>query len=275
MKYLILLLIVISCGDDKLKKVEELDGFRIIGITSTTPEVAPGTNGVALKVYVSDTKGGGRVIDGTVEACIDPGISFGASVGCSHDPTKVSGVYSINTASDLDLGAANLFTGLATDTFLANVPLFIFNGRSTREQNNGVAYIVIFRFNVDGRVHESFKRIIATTRAIKNVNPVINSVNLNGVAVVSTKPRKGEKFLLDANAPETYSYVEVDDTQVSRSEALKVAWFVSQGKFDKAKSDAGEEVEFTEDPPGDVMLLLSVLRDDRGGISIQRKILNN
>lgn len=265
------LIFVISCSDDTFKKVERLENFRILGVLASSPEVAPGgTSNVQL--FVSDVKGAGRSLTGTVEACIDPGISVGASVTCDHDPSKQTGSYTIDTINDADLGAANLYTGLASATFTANVPATILVGRSTREENNGVAYIVIFRFSIDGESVEVFRRILVTTRGTKNSNPTISSLALNGSAL-STKPLKDDKLTVSANAPETYDFISDQGATEIKSEKLEVAWYVSSGKFDKPKSDVGEEVKYGDDPPSDPLVLAVLVRDERGGLAVDRVVL--
>ena len=83
--FLLSLFLLMSCSDDKFNRVEELQGFRILGITATAPEVAPG-GASTLQLIVSDLNGGGRTISGTTKSCIDPGISLGASVSCRPFP---------------------------------------------------------------------------------------------------------------------------------------------------------------------------------------------
>jgi hypothetical protein len=271
MKYLFLCLIilfVVSCGDD-FKKVEALGEFRILSVATTTPEVVPGAV-VNLRLFVSDVKGGGRLISGTTIACIDPGISFGAKVKCDHDPSAVSGTYDIDTANDADLGAANLFTGLATDVTNVTVPAGIFIGRSATEQFNGVSYIVIFDFTVDGRVVSVFKRIVATNRGTLNTNPTGSAIFLNGVAIVSA-PNEGDKLKVETNAPETYDFINSEGATETKTETFQVAWFVTQGKFSKPKSNVDEIVEYQGDTPTVPSLVVSIVRDDRGGVEIVRE----
>lgn len=261
---LLFLMTLLSCGDDRFTKVETLEGFRIIGINATNPEVVPGGNST-LSLYVSDVGGGGRVINGTYEGCIDPGISVGAEVSCSHDPTAVSGAYVVDTTIP-DL-ANNQFTGFS-GSLAVTVPAGIFLSRSSRDQFNGVGYIVIFRFTVDGKSISAFKRIIATNRGSLNANPAGASVLLNG-AVMASIPNKDDRLTVSGLTPETYSYQNIDGSTETRTEDLEVGWFVSAGKFDKPKSDYGETVKFLDDAPS-TLLLVAVIRDDRGGMTVVR-----
>lgn len=266
MKMLILtfLFFLISCSDDRFTRVETLNGFRIIGIRADNPEVAPGGN-ANISLYVSDVNGGGRTINGTYEGCIDPGISLGAEVRCDHDPGAVSGVYIVDTTVP-DL-ANNLFTGFSGNVNIT-VPGTIFLGRSAREQFNGVGYIVIFRFTVDGKSTTAFKRIISTNRGSFNANPAGAGILLNG-AVLASIPKKDDRLTVTGLTPETFTFQNVDGSSETRTEDLEVGWYVSEGKFDRPKSTYGETVKFLEDAPIS-LLLVAVIRDDRGGMEIVR-----
>ena len=264
---LIMLFILTACGGDEFKKVERLESFRILAIATTTPEVVPGA-AVNIQLFVSDVKGGGRVINGTTVACIDPGISLGAKVNCDHDPSRVTGTYTIDTTT-ADM-TSNLFTGLAADVENVTVPAGIWVGRSAREQSNGVGYIVIFTFNVDGKEHSAFKRIVATSRVAVNNNPTGSAILLNGAAI-GTTPDKDDKLKVTTSAPETYDFINVDGSVDTRTEEQQVAWFITEGKFDKPKSDVDETIKYLDDAASDPSLVIAIVRDERGGVDIVRE----
>jgi hypothetical protein len=234
-----LLFVYVSCGDNNFRKVEQLDGFRVLSIEASAPEVAPG--GVStLRVFLTDPNGptGGRVIVGSTVACIDPGISLGASVSCDHDPAQVRTSYTIDTTqADLQ---DNLSTG-PSGSLAVTVPSTVHLGRSNREKLNGVGYIVIFTFEVDGKEYKSFKRILVSNRTTLNTNPVGSSVLLNGSAFAGS-PQKGDYLRLTTSSPEAYDYINVDGTTETRIEDLQVSWFVSSAEFDRPKASLGESV---------------------------------
>jgi hypothetical protein len=178
----------------------------------------------------------------------------------------------LNTGSG-DL-PANLFTGLAANPVSVTVPLGIFTGRSAREQFNGVSYIVIFNFTVDGKEVSAFKRIVATNRSPLNLNqnPSGSSILLNGSAI-STAPSKNDILEVTSNLPETYEYITLDGITETRTEELAVAWFVTQGEFDKPKSDVNESVKYLGSAPTVPSIVLTVVRDSRGGVEIVRRKL--
>lgn len=261
----ILLIFSVACGGSNFKKVEVLEEFRVLSAVTSTPEVAPGA-AVNLQLFVSDVKGGPRVIPGTTVSCIDPGISYGASVNCDHDPFAVADTY------DVDTTGLTLYTGLAPAILSVTVPAGIFTGRSVKDQSNGVGYIVIFNFDVDGKKVSAFKRIIATTRtgAELNSNPTGSSILLNGVAITTT-PNKNDKLKMTSSSPEAYTFINTDGNSETRTEEYQVAWYVSTGKFDKPKSDVDETVKYLGNTASAPSVLVGIVRDDRGGVDIIRK----
>lgn len=261
---LLLIFFVVACGDDRLPRVETLDQFRVLGIVATTPEVAPGGS-TNVRVLVSDVAGGGRTINGTYTACIDPGISVGAEANCNHDSTAVDLPYNVDTTiADF---SSNLFTGLGP-TVNVTVPALIFTGRNSRDQFNGIGYIVVFTFTVDGKEVKAFKRIIATNRGALNTNPSGGQLLCNG-SLISGIPGKDDTLNVANLTPQTYSYINVDGSTETRTEELEVAWFVSNGKVDKPKASYGDGVKYLDDQPSS-LLLVAVIRDGRGGTEVLR-----
>lgn len=275
MKHLLLIVAfftLYSCSGD-FKKVEVLNEFRILAIIADQPEVLPSSGGidVRLQLYVSDVNGGGRRINGTTVACIDPGISSGAEVNCDHDPSAAPGIYEINTTNG-DMGIANLFTGLASDELIVTVPEGIFTGRSTTEQFNGVSFLVIFNFIVDGKAVTVFKRIIATNRGgILNTNSLGSVLFVNGAAP-GLDLNKGDKLNVTTGAPQVYDFINDEGNIESKSEVFQAAWFVTQGNFDRPKSDVDETVEYLGETPAAPSLVVSIVRDDRGAVQVVRQL---
>lgn len=264
--YLLFFILFSSCGDDTFRKVESLDGFRILGVYSPTPEVAPNT-AVTLQLYVSDTKGGGREIIGTTTSCIDPGIALGAKVNCDHDPSALIQSYTIDTRlADLP---ANLYTGFSGSVNVT-VPNSILLGRSGREQFNGVGFITIFNFEVDGKDISVFKRIVATNRGSLNVNPAGSAILLDGSAITYF-PNDDSKLSVTTSAPESYNYLNVDGSTEFRSEKYQIAWYVSEGEFDRPKAGIDEIVKYRGDGATGPSLVIAIIRDERGGLDIVRK----
>lgn len=258
--YLLVLVLVVSCGGDDFKKIENLGEFRILAAQVDQPEVTPGTT-VAVKLFVSDVKAAGRTINGTAIACIDPGIAYGAKVGCDHDPSATTPVaYNIDTT----LLAANLYTGFS-NTINVTVPNTIFVGRSTRDQYNGVGYIVIFKFTVDGRDLLTFKRVTATNRGSLNLNPVGSDILLSG-ATINAYPRENEELKATSSMPQTFNYQTSEGLIESRTEKMQVAWYLSEGELNSSKSDVNEAVKYLGKGTTAPSLVVAIVRDERGGV---------
>jgi len=265
--FLFVLLILLGCGESKFAKVEQLDSFRVLGIEASLPEVAPNT-AVNLRLFVSDPKGpsGGREIVGVVESCIDPGISVGAPVFCDHDPGKVTAPFTIDTRTpDFQ---NNLSAGFSP-TVSVTPPATTLVGRSAREENNGVGYISIFTFTVDDRPIRAFKRILVSNRSVKNTNPTGTALQRNGAPFAGT-PQKGDLFNLTTSAPESYDFINLDGSTVTLVEELTVAWYITASEFDKPKANLGEAVELTEEPAAGPYVIVGIVRDERGGLSVVR-----
>lgn len=266
MKKLIIFLFSItllsSCGDDTFKKIDLLNEFRVLAIVADDSELAPGAS---TNVYplISDISGGNRTIQGEVITCIDPGISRGASVSCDHDSSATPVNYDIDT-SILTQGAQN--SGLAQAQNIT-VPASIFAGRSEREKFNGVSYLVLFTFDVDGKKVTAFRRINATNRAQRNANPATPTINLDGTPILNRVPAKGSTLSATGPTPESYQFITIEGITETRTESLEVAWYLSEGEINKPKSDANEAVEYKGDTPTKPLLLMAIIRDERGGVS--------
>jgi hypothetical protein len=263
MRYLALLILCLSCGDTKFRKVEELRSLRILGIQADAPEVSPGT-AVNLRLLVSDVNGTAGTLTGTYVTCIDPGISQGARVNCDHDPTATPAAVSVDMTALLPSASGR--TGLSNETFVVNIPAanVIFAGRDASVQANGVSYIALFTVGEE----TAFKRILVSTRTAgdaanrPNENPTGSTLSLNGGA--AALPSKGDDLAVTTSAPQAYRQIRVDGVTESRTERYEVAWYASEGEFDKPKARIDEESEFTGDSPPS--LVMAVIRDERGGI---------
>jgi hypothetical protein len=253
MKILLLFIFCLSCSGDKFKKVEQLEGFRVLGIVSDQPEVDAGTN-VTVNVLVSDFNGSTVTIDGSFERCLDPGISRGANVTCEFDPAAVSGNYDIPT------GTFTSRTGLGPN--LSFVVPDVLAGKSSTERFNGVGYIIIFTFNVDGVEYKAFKRILVSDRTIKNSNPSISNILANG-AILAGSVQDGDGLLVTTSTPESYDVITVDNMIETRTENFEAAWYTISGNFDKPKARTTETVEFEGDTS---TFILVIVRDERGGL---------
>jgi hypothetical protein len=266
MRYLALLILCLSCGDTKFRKVEKLETFRILGIQANTPEVNPGDS-VNLQVLVSDINGSGN-LSGTYITCIDPGISQGARVSCDHDSSAMENSVSINMAALQPTATGR--TGFSSEIFSLSIPAtnVIYAGRSERDRSNGVSYLAIFTINGV----TSFKRILVSPRTTAdpsnspNTNPTGTSLSLNGSA--AGLPSDGHFLSVTTSSAQVYRQTRVDGVVETRTERYEVAWYTSNGEFDKPKAGIDEDTKFKGD--GEPSLVMAVIRDERGGVDFAK-----
>lgn len=261
------LFLLASCGDDKLKKVEILNSFRILAIESATPELTQNTGlTVTARPYISDINSGGRSLSAVIDGCIDPGISFGAEVTCEGNASKVSVTYSVDTST-----LPNLNSGWGAYSSALTIPDSIFAGRTDREKYNGVPYVIIFKFNVDGTILKSFRRILVTNRTDLNTNPTLSALLLNSSTI--SKPNLNDYLSATASGSENYNTILADGTLENKNEALTMAWYVSSGELNISKASASESVQYKNSTPTTQLLIIGVLRDERGGVAVRESLL--
>ncbi len=264
---LFLLFIIVSCGDSDFKKVELLDEFRVLAIEADKPEANAGDT-VGLRLFISDAgNGAGRIISGTLETCTDPGVAYGALVNCNHDPQAVQTSISLDTTTP-DF-TNNDFIGFSTQQNIP-IPTDYLDQKSSFEQFNGVPYLAIYKFDIDGKTHTYFKRIVVTSRVTLNSNPSSSAINVNGT-LISSEPVNDDKLSLDSNDPEDYSIYNVDGTLENKKEKYLVAWYVNQGKFNLSKTYVNENTEISDLNSNDPLVLVAIIRDDRGGVEVLRQ----
>jgi hypothetical protein len=110
-----------------------------------------------------------------------------------------------------------------------------------------------------------------TNRTTRNTNPNLISLQLNGGAIA--KPKNGDSLSATYSGAETYDSILVDGATETRTEKLVMAWYVSSGNLDLSKVNASESVKYKTDPPASQLLIIGVLRDERGGVDIVQSLL--
>jgi hypothetical protein len=261
-----LLVSVVGCDRSNLKDPSLLTELRLLALVADTPEVAPGTV-VNVTPFVSDVNGGGRALTYSVEACVDPGLAVGVRPSCTGRPDRVV----IATDVPLPLAGPN-YTGNAP-TFAVTVPANVLDNRPPTVQANGLAYLVFYAVRAaDGAAVRGFKRVFASTRPVKNQNPVITTVTAGGAALAGL-PSASTTLRVDVPAvsKETFTQLNVDGSTIQRTEDPLVSWFVTDGELDPTRSAVDDSVEWTPPttvPTGRNVLLVAVVRDRRGGDAV-------
>jgi hypothetical protein len=270
-----------GCGNDDLPDYFLLDRLRVLGANTTVAaaEFSAGTAGIQVAFHVSDPTGAGRTLNYSLEACIDPGIGLGATPSCNGNPTRT-----VITASSTFVpgsAATNYYGVLTTPAF--SIPsagtMFIDprtgSSRPSYEQANGVGYLVFLTLTASSTESvTAFKRIIVSTKATKNQNPVFGTPSLlfagvDAAAYTLTTTPFTAVAQATTGSTESYSVTQTDGSLESKTEKLTVTWLVSTGEIRFTRTDPGFENRYTPVSPLPAKTsIIAVLRDDRGGSAI-------
>ncbi len=271
------LLLLTACSNKDLPKYNHLDSLRVLALLIDTPEVNPG-DAVVITPWISDTNGAGRALTYTAAACLDPGISYGATPTCEGSASKVS----IASGSAIaGLNAGNLYTG-AVNTLAVTTPVtgIIFAAHRPIELYNGVAYIVTYTVSAsDGTKVDSFRRIIVSdpSKVTKNANPTVTQILANGIEIAAY-PGTAVNLQAVYGAGSAESYVAKKDdgsigglgTDVGLTESLTTTWFISSGATDFIRTIGDGITLFTPDSSTPaVSRFIAVTHDNRGGVGLK------
>jgi hypothetical protein len=266
---------VLGCQPDTLPKYVELGDLRILDISADTPEVNPGAT-VTLTPVISDINNAGALTFAW-QACVDPGISYGANPTCEGNATATS----VTTGAVAGLNAGNTFTA-AVGTLTVTVPATILALASTAVKYNGATYLVTYNVtNSLGYTVKAFKRILVSdpTKTTKNSNPTITQVLADGTVIGTLTA--GQKVELSMDSPagsqESFSVLNSDGSFTAQVETLQTTWFYSDGGTKFYRTLGADKNLFTAPetfPAARSSFIVAVLRDGRGGIAMQKLVIN-
>jgi hypothetical protein len=242
-----------GCGNDDFRKVERLEGFRVLAIAATNPELplSGGTVDLTLHLFHENF---GSSITGAWQVCLDPGVTRGALPSCEGTSNPIS---ITNSALYATHGISNV-----------PVPNVNEQAHSARDKFNGIAYLVIFNLQVDGQQVSFFKRLIRTERTPPNTNPGIGGLTVNGSTPSGPLVAGDAVDVSLVSGAETYQFIQFDGSLVQRQERLSIAWYTTVGEFNRPKASPGERVVYQGDTGPGPELLIAVVRDERGGVAV-------
>jgi len=263
-----------ACADNSLTQSYEISRFKVLALVADKPETLPGET-VTITPFISDILGNGRPLTVSASACLDPGVGVGALPTCAGSPSENL------LAKDVILNGPSgpTYTGYSDTQIVLTTPesSIIFDQVSLEAQQRGVNYLVSFEFKTGGEVLEkSFKRIIVSTSPVQNTNPVFDTP-----AIVDAKGDlqrlDAEKKIFGKFTPESIeSYVDlISGAPQTQQEKLFISWFVSRGNFSLANTNASDGTIWKPDPEENnsiPFVLVLVLRDNRGGMTVTQKI---
>lgn len=249
-----------SCSSDGLPNYFQLGGLRVLALKSDAPEIAPGAT-VTITPLISDLNAGARTLNYVAKACVDPGISVGATPSCDTDPAAV-------TQSGSFVLSGNRYTG-AAPAFSVTVPATLLALSSDAEKFNGKSYLVLYTVSVGTESTTAFRRIVGSTKATKNANPVIGGARIDGAAISELPSSEKELEPVITSGAESYLFQNTDGATQTLEETLTVSWFISQGDLEYSRTDGATKNKYTPSAAPDgtkPVFLVLVLRDDRGGV---------
>ncbi|HTG02381.1 MAG TPA: hypothetical protein VK654_17500 [Nitrospirota bacterium] len=274
-----------TCGHSDLPKYQTLGDLRILDVLVDKPEANPG-DVVTFTPVLSDLLGNGRQINYSVQACVDPGLAFGADPVCTiPDPASIqSGSLTIPAGADATYtDAVSPFTLTMPDSAT------MFAGRSPADRYNGVIYLVQFNIGItNGPAINSFLRVFVSDPSVKtslNQNPT-SSIDLNDTPVLDefttrttiAMPVTAVNFRATspASSLETYQYMQPDGTLLTRTEQMLHSWFTTDGEFDYSRTDNGTENKWSSaaKPSGRSAVIVVITRDGRGGSTFKKIAMN-
>jgi len=278
-KLFLLVSVLAGCGTNDLPDYFLLDRLRVVSANTTgaAAEFSAGDAGIQVAFHVSDSAGAGRSLTYSIDACVDPGIGIGAKPGCSGNPTRISLISGaiFNNSGNATASYSGVITSPVFSIPAAGI-IFIDpksgSPRAAYAQANGVAYLVVLSISASATESlTAFKRVIVSTRAMKNQNPSFGSPALTfGGGDPATYPLTTAAFTTNsvatAGSAETYTVQDANGGSTALTEKLTVTWLVTAGTIKYTRTDPGVENRYVPaDPLPPHTSFIGILRDDRGG----------
>ncbi len=280
--FLIAICTLSACSKDDMPQYSKLDRLRILGLVVNTPELqnpAAGTVNVNLDPYISDIGGTGAVsLD--VQSCLDPGVSLGKDATCAGG-TSASSVQTVAVAEPTGQ-AAGIFgaperTGRPSTGSIVvplTIPANFLSPYSAALQFNGVAYIITVKATSSTGTVSSFRRVLISNKS-PNANPTLSDLLVDGASLTTLPGADANLSSTFSSSPETYQYMSNDGSTKSFTETFETTWFVSDGEVEIPRTFTGETTVWKAPvaASGRKSVVVGVLRDGRGGISVMVKLL--
>ena len=249
------LLLLGGCSGDVLPKYALVSELRVLALKAVTPEISPGGTIGVVSALVLDPDGGGRTVT----------YSW---VGCYEGLTASTSRFTCDDAAD----RVSLGTGTSSTGGIVTVPATALDGLSATRSYNGINYIVAVTVTAGSESVMAFKRIVISSKGIKNANPSITSLTRAGVALNNGDALGGETDLtlnVAAGGYESYQYKDASGGLQTSTEDLLITWFHTEGEMDVSRTFGGNQVNHWK-PPGvkgrTNVTLAVVIHDGRGGI---------
>lgn len=289
--------VLLGCGG-QFKPETLVESLRVLSVTSDPPEVSPG-QAASLSVLWSDPSRIGQPTTVLWVGCQPDPLDLGRTT-CSDATILLKPTLITDYPEDLQL----LGFG-QTASYVPKADVFSVLPEGDPIRNNGTVGVVLALVvgeevdplatgeklrgyferieNRETQAVAAIARILVTERAVKNRNPSIGTLTVDGAphppnARLQVQPGQRRKLGVSVpdDARETYTLVQPSGN-VEETEAIVGAWYSSSGRFNQARFDVYESpvtdfvapgsTEAPDDPvperrTGTVYL---VVRDSRGG----------
>ena len=259
-----LVLISASCSRPQLPLEERLDNLRILALITEPPEADPSAQ-VEVTPVISDLFGKGRVLTFSAELCRLYDRNY---LGSCTAIAKDQAVTGLKPPS---------FTG-KVDPFHVVLPSaeIVFAFQSAQDQYNGVRFQVNYQLkSTDGSTLKAHKKIYVSNKPVaeKNHNPVIQSIDREGVALIIFPVQTGQLTPhFGQVSSESYTVMSKEGKLSSLVETLEVSWMASVGELGSFNTMESQSNSFTRSnmPSGlaQSAVLAAVVRDERGGMGV-------
>jgi len=264
---------VFGCSSANFPKVQTLGGLRVLGIQASQPEVSSSALPavVNLTPILSDLGSGGRTVTISAQACLDPGVSLGATPSCAGVPGTVDlAPITVNpspVANNSQTFGTPSLTG-AVSAMAVTVPAGLLAGRNAVDQYNGVGYLVSFRVSAGADVVLAYKRIVVSNRTLPNTNPDLTGVFANGGALTAL-PSAAVNLTAAVTGTTTIDYLDQSGSLKSRGKNFTVSYFISDGEIRRSKIGPTEDNKWTPPvpaPSGRPTTIVALVYDGNGGM---------
>lgn len=284
-KLSLLLIFIIGCSGKSFERYYKLRSLRVVAIHADTPEINSNnflpTATITLTPWISFLQGDDTTLDITMEACLDPGVSYGAEPSCDDSALVLDSDAEIEYDMS-DLGSDNDYTGAMTTTFSLGISAeefaLIQAAHSSKALYNGVNILVSFVFEdqESSKKVKAFKRISITSKDDDelNTNPTIGNIQADDDDLDELPNSDVELTVDDIENIESFDFKNSKDELISKKEKFTISWFSTGGSIQYTRVDDDQDSEW--DPPkATPVVVLAVVRDDRGGVSVQSVTLDD
>ncbi|MEQ1876231.1 MAG: hypothetical protein ABL958_06265 [Bdellovibrionia bacterium] len=251
MKYLLLLLLIAGCSEEK-SKYATVSKLRVVGLRTAVPEISPGGTISSVEALVLDPDGNGRPLTYQWAGCMEPLLEH--AFDCE------------GAADRVDLG-----TGATSVGGVIVIPPTALDALPPFRAFNGINYLVVLKVDAGNESVKSFKRIVVSTNPAKNSNPDIISLARNGTVLGSPDAFVSGEFTLtsalSAGSSENYTYMDAQGSQKAGTEDILLTWFHTEGDMKTSRTFGGDlDNQWKIDSKSRTTIsLVVVIHDGRGG----------